>query len=43
MVDVVNGLDGEGPYTPERSGALPLVEFAQWILEQELTISQVKS
>lgn len=35
-------LDGEGPYTPERSGALPLVEFAQWILEQELTISQVK-
>jgi hypothetical protein len=37
-VDVVNGLDGEGPYTPERSGALPLVEFAQWILEQELTI-----
>ena len=42
MVDVVNGLDGEGPYTPERSGALPLVEFAQWILEQELTISQVK-
>ena len=42
MVDVVNALDGEGPYTPERSGALPLVEFAQWILEKELTISQVK-
>lgn len=26
VVDVNNGLDGEGPFTPERSGALPVAE-----------------
>jgi len=25
VVDVINGLDGEGPFTPERSGGLPLL------------------
>jgi len=25
VVDVVNGLDGEGPFTPERTGGLPVI------------------
>jgi butyrate kinase len=25
VVDVINGLDGEGPFTPERTGGLPLL------------------
>lgn len=25
VVDVINALDGEGPFTPERSGSLPLI------------------
>ncbi|MGY3745707.1 butyrate kinase [Vagococcus salmoninarum] len=42
MVDVVNGLDGEGPYSPERSGTLPLIDFAQEIIENKLTLTEVK-
>lgn len=42
LVDVVNGLDGEGPYSPERTGALPLYPFAQKMIEDGLTIDQVK-
>ncbi|WP_265459282.1 butyrate kinase [Enterococcus sp. HY326] len=42
MVEVVNGLDGEGPYTPERSGGLPLVEFAEFILSKQLNLAEVK-
>lgn len=43
LIDVVNGLDGEGPYSPERSGTLPLVDFAQLMIEKELDLAQVKS
>ncbi|WP_368645982.1 butyrate kinase [Alkalibacterium putridalgicola] len=42
MIDVVNGLDGEGPFTPERTGGLPLYDFAKMILEQQLDLDQVK-
>ncbi|MER2064077.1 MAG: butyrate kinase, partial [Alkalibacterium sp.] len=42
MVDVVNGLDGEGPFTPERTGGLPLYDFAKMILEEQLDLDQVK-
>lgn len=42
MIDVVNGLDGEGPFTPERTGGLPLYDFAKMILEQKLDLDQVK-
>ena len=42
MIDVVNGFDGEGPYSPERTGTLPLVDFAQMIIEKQLDMAQVK-
>lgn len=42
MIDVVNGLDGEGPFTPERTGGLPLYDFAKMILEQDLNLDQIK-
>ena len=29
VIDVVNGLDGEGPFSPERSGKLPVAEVAK--------------
>lgn len=42
IVDVINGLDGEGPYSPERSGTLPLIDFADMILSEELQLADVK-
>lgn len=42
MVDMVNGLDGEGPYSPERTGGLPLVDFAKRLIDESLTLSEVK-
>ncbi|MHC5246958.1 butyrate kinase [Enterococcus sp. LJL90] len=42
MIEVVNGLDGEGPYTPERSGELPLVNFAEFILSKQMSLAEVK-
>lgn len=42
MIDVVNGLDGEGPFTPERTGGLPLYDFAKMILEKDLSIDEIK-
>ncbi|MGX7013960.1 butyrate kinase [Vagococcus silagei] len=42
MVDVVNGLDGEGPYSPERSGTLPLINFAELITSNNMSIPEVK-
>ena len=41
VVDVNNGLDGEGPFTPERTGSLPLLPFFRWASDQSLTIQQV--
>lgn len=42
MVDVVNGLDGEGPFTPERTGGLPLYDFARMILDEQLDLDALK-
>ncbi len=42
MVDVINGLDGEGPYTPERSGSLPLIDFANLVIEEKMELGDVK-
>ena len=42
MIDVINGLDGEGPYTPERSGSLPLIDFANLIISEEMSLAEVK-
>lgn len=32
VVDVNNALDGEGPFSPERSGSLPMADFLTYIL-----------
>lgn len=42
MIEVINGLDGEGPFTPERTGELPLYDFAQLIIENQWTMAEVK-
>jgi butyrate kinase len=42
MIDVINGLDGEGAYTPERSGGLPLVDFADLVIQKKLSLAEVK-
>ncbi|MCC5894702.1 MAG: butyrate kinase [Alkalibacterium sp.] len=42
MIDVVNGLDGEGPFTPERTGGLPLFDFAKMIINEKLDMTEIK-
>lgn len=42
MIEMVNGLDGEGPYSPERTGELPVIDFSKKVIEEDLTIDQVK-
>lgn len=43
VIDCVNAFDGEGPYSPERTGSLPLIDFAKKIINEQLNITQVKS
>jgi butyrate kinase len=38
VVDVTNGLDGEGPMTPERTGSLPLVPSLKYLQENKLSV-----
>ena len=42
IVDMANGLDGEGSYSPERSGSLPLINFAEKIINEKLEITEIK-
>lgn len=42
VVDVTNALDGEGPFSPERSGALPLLPVLDLIETGLYTPSQLK-
>ncbi|WP_027108885.1 butyrate kinase [Lacticigenium naphthae] len=42
MIDIVNGLDGEGPYTPERTGGLPLMDFSEKMVTEKWTLAQAK-
>lgn len=42
VVDVNNGLDGEGPFSPERAGRLPAMDLVKLILEGGLTYSEIK-
>ncbi len=41
VVDVTNGLEGEGAFTPERTGALPLLPFVKYILGKKLKYGDV--
>lgn len=42
VVDVNNALDGEGPFSPERSGTLPVGALAKLCFSGEVTLEQVK-
>jgi butyrate kinase len=41
VIDANNALDG-GPFTPQRAGALPMSEFADWCFSGKVTLDQVK-
>lgn len=41
VVDANNALDS-GPFTPERTGSLPMFEFAQWCFSGKVRLDQVK-
>ena len=41
VVDVTNGLEGEGAFTPERTGALPLLPFVKYVLNNKLSYNDV--
>ncbi len=40
VVDVNNGTEGEGPFTPERSGGMELGSFLKYIFENNLNFKQ---
>lgn len=42
VVDVNNTLDGEGPFTPERSGTLPVGDLVRLCFSGKYTESQIK-
>lgn len=42
VVDVNNGLDGEGPFSPERSGGLPVGALVKMCFSGDYTIDQIK-
>ncbi len=37
VIDVNNALEGEGPFSPERTGGLPLVQFYEYVKKQKLS------
>lgn len=42
VIDVNNGLDGEGPFSPERSGTLPVGQLVEVCFSGEYTKPQVR-
>ncbi|MBN1132633.1 MAG: butyrate kinase [Bacteroidales bacterium] len=42
VIDVNNALDGDGPFSPERSGSLPAGQLAQLCFESGLTLCDVR-
>jgi butyrate kinase len=42
VIDVNQALDGEGPFSPERSGTLPVGELARLCFSHEFTYDEVK-
>lgn len=41
VVEVTNALDGEGPFSPERTGGLPAWQFAKMILAEGLNEEEI--
>jgi len=42
VVDVNNALDGEGPFSPERAGGLPVGDLAKLCFSGKYTIGEIK-
>lgn len=42
VVDVNNALDGEGPFSPERSGGLPVGDLARLCFSGEYSLEEIK-
>jgi butyrate kinase len=42
VIDVNNGLDGEGPYSPERSGGLPVADLVSLCFSGKFTHEEIK-
>lgn len=43
VVDVNNALDGDGPFSPERSGGLPVGQFAEMCFSGKYTYVEIKA
>jgi butyrate kinase len=41
VIDVNQALDGEGPFSPERSGTLPVGQLAKLCFEKDMTLEKV--
>ncbi|SHE53852.1 butyrate kinase [Marinitoga hydrogenitolerans DSM 16785] len=42
VVDVNNALDGDGPFTPERSGTLPMTQIIDLVYSNKITFDEMK-
>jgi butyrate kinase len=42
VVDVNNALDGDGPFSPERSGSLPVTELIKLCYEHKYSLEEIK-
>jgi butyrate kinase len=42
VIDVNQALDGEGPFSPERTGTLPVGALAKMCFEEDITLEDVK-
>ncbi|SHK26329.1 butyrate kinase [Tepidibacter formicigenes] len=42
VIDVANALDGEGPFSPERSGGLPVGDLAKMCFSGKYTLDDIK-
>ncbi|QJB56103.1 butyrate kinase [Pseudodesulfovibrio sp. zrk46] len=42
VVDVINALDGEGPFSPERTGGLPVIPILDMVESGERSTSELK-
>ncbi|HLR20640.1 MAG TPA: butyrate kinase [Tissierellaceae bacterium] len=43
VIDVANALDGEGPFSPERSGSLPVGSLVDLCYSNKYTVEEVKN
>jgi len=42
VIDINNALDGDGPFSPERVGGLPISDFAQLCFSGKYTLAEMK-